>query len=99
MGVTDDGAHDDKDGGGGGDEGGIDARTTRQMKEANIVGDACINYFRFLNKFFLDLLSNSASTTILNRNCNRFIFFLTDSQNLGIGLPSAIHPQYPQSPL
>ena len=28
MGVTDDGAHDDKDGGG---EGGMDARTARQM--------------------------------------------------------------------
>ena len=31
VGVTDDGAHDDKDGGGGGDEGGMDARTARQM--------------------------------------------------------------------
>ena len=31
VGVTDDGAHDDKDVGGGGDEGGMDARTARQM--------------------------------------------------------------------
>ena len=37
VGVTDDGAHDDKDGGGGGDEGGIDARTARQMSRQTLL--------------------------------------------------------------
>ena len=37
VGVTDDGAHDDKDGGGGGDERGIDARTARQMSRQTLL--------------------------------------------------------------